>query len=176
MECKDSRLPGVSPRIRPVASLSRLGYHRRNVITGLAWIATAACALFTGGAVYATLVEHPARMACGPPLAVAHFRMSYPRGAGLQAPLAVGGCLAAGGAWIAGAAAGWLLAGLALGLTVPYTLVVMMPTNRRLLDRQLGPDLPETRQLLRRWGNLHLVRTGLGLLALTAMLRLLVSP
>lgn len=142
---------------------------------GLVWIATAACALFTGGALYASLVEHPARMACGPPLAVAQFRMSYPRGARLQAPLALVGCLAAVGAWLTGAPAGWLLAGLALGLTVPYTLVGMMPTNRRLLDRRLGPDLPETRHLLRRWGNLHLVRTGLSLLALLAMLRLLVS-
>lgn len=140
-----------------------------------AWIATAGCALFTGGALYASLVEHPARMACGPPMALAQFRMSYPRGARLQAPLAILGCLGAWTAWARGAHVGWLWAGLLLGLVVPFTLAVMLPTNRRLLDHQLGPDLPETGRLLRRWGHLHLVRTAAGLAALAWMLRLLAT-
>ena len=139
----------------------------------LAWIATAACALFAGGALYAGAVEHPGRLRCGPPMAVAQFRTSYPRGAALQAPLAIVGCLAAAGAWAGGATASWLLAGVLLGLVIPYTLVVMMPVNRRLLDPALAPDLPEARLLLRRWGHLHLVRTALSLAALTLMLRLL---
>lgn len=139
----------------------------------LAWAATLACALFTGGALYASVVEHPARTATGPPMAVAQFRRSYPRGAALQAPLAMVGCLAAVGAWLAGAPAAWPVAGLLLGLVVPFTLVAIMPTNRRLLDPTLGPDAPEARRLLRRWGNLHLVRTIVSLVALALMLRVL---
>jgi len=145
------------------------------MLATLGWIATVTCAIFAGGALYASVVEHPGRMACGPPMAVAQFRMSYPRGAALQAPLAIVGCLSAVGAWLAGGSIGWLVAGLALGLVVPYTLVVMMPTNHRLLDRQLAPDIPETPQLLRQWGNLHLVRTALSLVALTLMLHLLAA-
>ena len=60
-----------------------------------------------------------------------------------------------------------------LGLVVPYTLVVILPTNKRLLDRALSPDAPETRQLLRRWTALHAVRTVLGLAAAAAMAHLL---
>lgn len=138
----------------------------------LTWVATAAVALFAGGALYASLVEHPARMACGPPMAVAQFRMSYPRGARLQGALAVAGALGSAGAWLRGAPATWLLAGLLLVLAVAYTLVVIMPTNRRLLDPALRPDAPEARSLLRRWGYLHLARTALGLVALWLMLRL----
>ena len=139
----------------------------------LTWVASAAGALFTGGALYVTLVEHPARQACGPPMAVAQFRTSYPRAAWLQGSLAVVGALAAGGAWLAGAPAGWPVAGVVLVLAVPYTVIVVMPVNHRLLDPTLGPDLPEARLLLSRWGLLHLVRTGLGLVALGLMLRLL---
>ncbi len=143
---------------------------------GLAGIATAATALFAGAALYISLVEHPARLACGPMLAVAQFRRSYPRGAALQAPLAIVGGVAGAGAWLAGASLAWLAAGLLLGVVVPFTLVAIMPTNRRLLDPALEPDTPEAARLLRRWGHLHLVRTSLGLLAFALMLRLLAGP
>jgi anthrone oxygenase-like protein len=143
------------------------------VTAWLPWLATMATGLFAGAALYVTLVEHPARVGCGPLLAVAEFRRSYPRGAALQAPLALAGGLAGVGAWLAGAAAGWLGAGALLGAVVPYTLAVVAPTNRRLLDRALPPDTPEATRLLRRWGWLHLVRTVASLLAFGWMLRLL---
>jgi hypothetical protein len=56
---------------------------------------------------------------------------------------------------------------------VPYTLVVILPTNKRLMDRALAPDSPEARALLRRWTALHAVRTVLGLAAAAAMAHLL---
>jgi hypothetical protein len=142
------------------------------VDAALVAIAVAAAGLFAGAALYITLVEHPARMACGPPMALAQFRQSYPRAARLQAALAVLGCLAAAGAWTAGRPAGWLAAGLLLGAVVPLTLVAILPTNRRLLDPALPPDVPEVRQLLRRWGALHLARTLAGLGAAGWMLAL----
>jgi hypothetical protein len=138
-----------------------------------AWAATATAGLFAGAALYVTLVEHPARLACGPMMAVAQFRRSYPRGAALQAPLAVLAGLAGAGAWLGGAGPGWLGAGGLVALVVPYTLAVIMPTNHRLLDRALGPDTPEAERLLRRWGHLHLGRTVLGLLGFGWMLALL---
>lgn len=152
--------PLTAPRHKPVSAI-------------LADVAAAAGVLFAGGALYVSLVEHPARMACGPPMAVAQFRTSYPRAAWLQGGLAVVGCLAAIAAWLGGARGGWLAAGLLLGLVVPYTFVVVMPTNRRLLDTALPPDVPETRRLLRRWGALHAVRTLVGLGAALAMVSLL---
>jgi hypothetical protein len=139
----------------------------------LTWVAAGAAGLFAGGALYVSLVEHPARLATGPPMAVAQFRTSYPRAAWLQGGLAVLGALAAAGAWLGGARLGWLGAGGLLGLVVPYTLVVILPTNKRLLDRALSPDGPEARALLRRWTALHAVRSGLGLAAAAAMAHLL---
>jgi Domain of unknown function (DUF1772) len=120
-----------------------------------------------------SLVEHPARLLMGPPMALAQFRTSYPRGAWLQGGLAALGTLAAIGAWVAGARAGWFVAGIVLGSVIPFTVVVIFPTNKRLLDPALSPDAPETRQLLRRWTGLHTVRTVLGLAAAAAMAHLL---
>jgi hypothetical protein len=142
------------------------------VTGGLGGLALAATGLFAGAALYVTLVEHPARMACGPMMAVAQFRRSYPRGAALQAPLAILAGLAGAGAWLAGAGLAWLAAGVLQALVVPYTLLVVMPVNRRLLDPALEPDTPEAVRLLHRWAALHLVRTIAGLVALALMLRL----
>lgn len=139
----------------------------------LQWIAAGAAALFAGGALYVSLVEHPARLLTGPPMAVAQFRTSYPLAARLQGGLAALGALAAIGAWLGGARIAWLAAGVLLGLVIPYTLVVILPINNRLLDRTLSPDAPEARVLLRRWTALHAVRTVAGLLALAAMAHLL---
>jgi hypothetical protein len=47
----------------------------------LAIVATACAGLFTGAAIYVSLVEPPARLSCGPDLAVRQFRPSYRRGA-----------------------------------------------------------------------------------------------
>jgi divalent metal cation (Fe/Co/Zn/Cd) transporter len=139
----------------------------------LAWIATGAATLFAGGALYVSLVEHPARLATGPPMAVAQFRTSYPRGAWLQGGLAVIGTLAAIGAWLAGGWLDWAAAGALLASVIPYTVFVIFPTNKRLLDRALSPDAPEARQLLRRWSALHAVRTVVGLAAAAVMAHLL---
>ena len=43
-------------------------------------VAVLACGLFTGAAVYVSLVEHPARMECGVEIAAAEFSPSYRRG------------------------------------------------------------------------------------------------
>lgn len=115
--------------------------------------------LFAGAAVYVSLVEHPARREGGPALAIAEFGPSYRRGAVMQASLAIGGCLAAVAAWIQGSPTPVLLAGLLLGSAVPFTLIVIRPTNTRLLDAGLDRGSPEAAALLARWGRLHAVRS-----------------
>ena len=55
-------------------------------------IALLCIGLFAGAALYVTLVEHPARLGCGPALAIAEFGPSYRRGAVMQASLAAVGC------------------------------------------------------------------------------------
>ena len=125
----------------------------------LVLMATAATGLFAGAAIYVSVVEHPARVSCGPEVAVREFGPSYHRGAIMQASLAVAGCMA-------GLVAGWLQrdwttvsAALLLGSLVPFTLIVILPTNKQLLDPALKGHDVEGGRLLARWGRLHAVRT-----------------
>lgn len=128
-------------------------------------IATLACGIFTGAAVYINLVEHPARMQCGTRLAATEFAPSYRRASVMQASLAAIGFAAATGAWLMGASSWWLVGGVLLGSVIPFTLIVIMPTNRKLLQPDLHRESELTLHLLEKWGRLHAVRSLLSLIA-----------
>lgn len=128
-------------------------------------LATFSAALFAGAALYISLVEHPARMQLETRIAAAQWAPSYARATWMQAPLALLGFLAGTTSWLMGAGAAWLIAALLIGAVVPFTLVVIHPTNHQLLDPTHHRSSAETRVLLERWGRLHAVRTGLSLAA-----------
>jgi Anthrone oxygenase len=94
-------------------------------------VATACAGLIAGAAIYITAVEHPARLASGTEVALKEFAPSYHRATMMQASLAIAGCAA--GLWAA-----WSLqdlsvtiAAVCLGAVVPFTLAVILPTNKR---------------------------------------------
>ncbi|HET8625538.1 MAG TPA: DUF1772 domain-containing protein [Gemmatimonadales bacterium] len=128
-------------------------------------IATLCAGLFAGAAIYITFVEHPARQECGTALAATEFVPSYRRATVMQVSLAGLGLLAALGAWIQGRGLTVLVAGVLLGLVIPFTLLVILPTNKRLLDPALDRSSPETARLLGRWGRLHAVRSLMSVVA-----------
>ena len=133
-------------------------------------LAILSAGLFTGAAIYINLVEHPARMQCGTALAVTQFGPSYHRAAVLQAPLAAVGSGCAATAWLLGAGLLWLSGGLFLVAVIPFSLLVIFPTNKQLLDPALEKDSQRARQLLTRWGRLHAVRSVLSLIAFVIFL------
>ena len=137
-------------------------------------ITAAFCAaLFAGAALYINVAEHPARMVLDTRHAALQWAPSYQRATWMQAPLALLSLLAGTAASLMGGGAGWLGAALLIGAVVPFTFVVILPTNHALLapDRDLASD--ETRVLLERWARLHAVRTALSLAATVVYLVLL---
>jgi hypothetical protein len=131
----------------------------------IAVVATFACALFAGAAVYISLVEHPARLSCGTEAAARQWAPSYRRATVMQASLAVLAGLGGVVTWFHGEGSAWLWGGLLILAVVPFTLLGIRPTNDRLLAP--GRDLAsaETTELLVRWGRLHAVRSILALAA-----------
>jgi uncharacterized membrane protein len=98
---------------------------------------------------------------------------SYQRATWMQAPLALVSFAAGTAAWLFDAGGLWLVAALLIGTVVPFTLVVIMPTNNALLapGRDLASE--ETRDLLVRWGRLHGVRSVLSLVSSPLFMALL---
>jgi Anthrone oxygenase len=139
-------------------------------------LATMCAGLFAGAALYITFVEHPARLECGTELAATEFGPSYRRATLMQASLAAIGLAAALVAWLRGRGLPSLVGGLLLGAVIPFTLIVILPTNSRLLDPGLDRSSLEAAALLGRWGRLHAVRSALGALAFGVLLWHLAGP
>jgi uncharacterized membrane protein len=123
------------------------------------FVATLCAGLFAGAAIYVTLVEHPARLECGTELAATEFGPSYRRAAIMQASLAGAAVIAACLAWAQGRGLVVLIGGVLLGGVIPFTLLVIRPTNQRLLDPDLARGSAEAGALLRHWGRLHAIRS-----------------
>ena len=65
----------------------------------------------------------------------------------MQATSAAAGLLASVAAWLAGATFWWLVGELLLGTVIPFTLIVVLPTNKQLLKLALGKQSAQTGQL-----------------------------
>jgi hypothetical protein len=133
---------------------------RKRVLAGQ--LALIAAALFTGAAVYVSVAEQPARLGLDDRALLAEWKAAYHRGFAVQGPLAIIGFslgLIAARAemdwrWVAGAfvlLANW-----------PFTLIVILPTNKLLMEIPPQNAGPKSRELIRVWGRLHAVRCGLG--------------
>ena len=135
------------------------------MITILQFIAVISGTLFTGAAIYINLVEHPARMGCGTKIAAMVWAPSYKRATVMQASLAIVSFLAGTSTWLLGGGISWLVGATLIGSVVPFTFIVIMSINHKLLEpgRDLSSD--QTRVLLEKWGRLHAVRSALSLVA-----------
>lgn len=77
----------------------------------------------------------------------------------MQVPLALIGSLSAFIAWRFEGRTAWLAGGLLLLLVLRFTLVVILPTNKRLESGELDLRSQEEGRLLQRWGRLHAIRS-----------------
>ena len=118
-------------------------------------------ALFAGAALYINVAEHPARMKLEATQALAQWSPSYDRGYVMQSTLAVLAGLAGLAAWWQLGGSLWLAGALLMLANWPWTLLAIMPVNRKL---KAGGDGRST-QLLNRWAQLHAARTLLSFAA-----------
>jgi Domain of unknown function (DUF1772) len=128
-------------------------------------LALVAAAVFSGAAVYVNLAEQPARLTLDDRALVTQWKPAYKSGAAMQAPLAVAGCVLALLAWWQTGVWQWLLGAILMIANWPYTLLVIMPTNNKLMATDPANADADTRITVERWGWLHAVRTIFGFAA-----------
>ncbi|CAN7552731.1 DUF1772 domain-containing protein [Pararhizobium sp. LjRoot255] len=128
-------------------------------------LALLTASIFFGAAIYINVAEQPARLGLDDRAALAQWGPAYRRGFEMQASLAlVSGLLGAAAWWQTGNPL-WSVGAAIIILNWPYTMLVIMPVNRRLEATRPEEAGEETRDLLLRWGKLHAGRSALGAIA-----------
>jgi len=131
----------------------------------VALFALIAATLFAGAALYISLVEHPARLRLDDASMLAQWQPSYKAALPMQSGLAVVGGVLGLVASYQTQDWRWLTGSVVLLANWPFTLVGIMPTNKRLMAMTAADAGTESRKLLHRWGGLHAVRSALGSVA-----------
>jgi len=144
------------------------------MLTALSIAALLATGLFGGAALYIQAVVFPVQKRANVRVALELWRESYPRATVMQVSLAVIAFTTASGVWLMHGDARWLAGGLLQIAVVPYTLIFIMPVNRRLNSANFINDY-EIAQLMAAWNRLHAVRTALSVAALTVMAHAAIS-
>src|SRR5262249_16026253 len=112
-----------------------------------------------------SVAEQPARLALDDKALLAEWKPSYARGFAMQASLAVASALAGVLAFWVTRDWLWMLGALLIFANWPYTLLIILPVNKRIEATAADQANAETRALIIRWGALHAGRSLLGLVA-----------
>ena len=133
-------------------------------------LALATAAMFAGGALYVSLAEQPARLKLDTRALLTEWQPSYKRGAIMQASLAIVSGVLGVLAFIFSHDWRWLVGAALILAPWPYTMLLIMPTNRVLKGTAPEQATEQTRGLVVQWGRLHWGRSALGVIAVAAYL------
>lgn len=133
-------------------------------------LALVAAAAFTGAAFYVGFAEQHARLQLAAPAMLRQWKPAYRRGLLMQSSLAVIAGVLGVVAFILTYDWRWLAGAVLVLANWPYTLLIIMPTNKQLESTADETADETTRGLIEQWGRLHAVRTLLGLLSVAAYL------
>ena len=126
------------------------------------YIATLLAGLWAGCSVYIAVAEHPSVLKVGVGFATDYFRVMSRRTAPLMMALAGLSGAAALYIYLTAGGAGWLLGAILMIGMFPFTGLLIVPTNLKLLKVDCETNPEEALALHRRWSTMHWLRTVIG--------------
>jgi hypothetical protein len=125
-------------------------------------LALALAAAFAGAAFYINFAEQPARLQLDDRNPLKQWKPSYAAGFTMQSSLAAASGVLGLLTWLLTGEWKWALGALVILANWPFTLIRIMPTNKRLNATADEGANAETRATIEEWARLHSIRTALG--------------
>lgn len=135
----------------------------KHLVPGLA---IALAGIFFGIAAYINLAEQPARLALSAGPMLAQWKISFAAGIAIQGSLAIVTGVVGLLSWWLIRDWRWAIGGVLMLANWPWTLVFIAPINSALNGIASEAAGPASIALVERWGQLHTLRTAIGLCAL----------
>jgi hypothetical protein len=129
-------------------------------------LAIALAAIFFGIAAYINLAEQPSRLTLDAASMLAQWKISFASGIAIQGALAIVAGIVGLASWWITRDWRWMIGGVLMLANWPWTLAVIAPINSALNGTAADAAGAASIALIERWGQLHMVRTGLALCAL----------
>ena len=133
-------------------------------------VTLALAGIFVGIAAYINLAEQPARLALAAAPMLGQWKISFAAGIAIQGALAIATGLSGLLAWWLTRDMRWMVGACLMLANWPWTLAMIAPINAVLNATALEAAGPSSIALIAQWGQLHTVRTALGLFAMLAFI------
>ena len=147
-----------------------------SLVLALESVALIAASIYAGAAYYIATVEQPSRLGAPRGFDLELWQRANDRAPRYAASALVGAAAALLVAWQARKGWPWALGAVLLLAVLPWTVLTMLPIQRRLGATQSAGADTEARLLVERWGHLHLGRVALGVCALALFLGAVLLP
>lgn len=128
----------------------------------LALIATTAAGLWAGAILYIGFAEHPSALKVGVEFATEYFRHMSRRTAPAMMVLTATAAVTGAAAWFVHGAIPWLIGAILMAGMFPFTLIMIVPTNRALLKIDAAASPGQAAALHAKWSVMHAWRAILG--------------
>lgn len=142
----------------------------------LGLFAFAVASAFLGAVLYINIVEQPARLGLAPRAMVQEWTPSNRRGFLMLAALAILSAISAYLDYWNSGDLRWVIGGVVILVSLPYTYFVMVPANIWLYAMPSGAPASTIRALMRDWGLLEWGQAAIGLAACIIFAWALSSP
>ena len=137
-----------------------------NLLLAIKFLSKVTTCMFASNSIFVSLVDLPASKQCGTNIAITYFEKMFKKAGPMQGALTLLSFTSSFAAYYLERDNRFVYLGLLVLSCMPITLFLLMPINKALLDNNLDRSSGKAKILIKKWSNIHAIRSCIGVAAL----------